>query len=219
MDIKMIISDHIFKDLVSTGQTIDLSHSELFQVVTKGVNFSDIFDLQSTNFTECTFEECNFSGTILAFSKFTRCKFINCNFTMAAFGSKIRECLFSSCNLKSTGFTSVDCTNTVFKDCDWAGAYFVQGNFENVDFSENLMQEMDIVFTVMIKCKFSRVCLNKSYVKMLNINCSDLVTRYSEKHAHNFVKHGDTWFMHTNKEDEDNFFAVDVGYVELLNGD
>ncbi len=140
-------------------------------------------DLKEANlsdyvFTECVFENCDFSlakckqtglmqvtfiGCKLLGFNFESCKdflfevrFENCLLNLANFYKKrLKQCVFKQCILKETDFTAANLNKAQFIDCDLSGAIFYQTNIEECDFRTAYHFSIDPENNQVKKAKFS----------------------------------------------------------------
>lgn len=95
----------------------------------------DLFQIQESEFDECTFKEIEFSGTVFYQTKFFNCIFKNCSFIK----SDIQEIKFINCVFQNVNFfgCSLDgkLENCVFQNCKLDKMHLYESKLSNVVFT------------------------------------------------------------------------------------
>jgi fluoroquinolone resistance protein len=124
--------------------------------------------LPEGDYENCSFINCNFSGSSLVNISFIECHFTDCdislaNLTKTAFKNvhfkdcklKIKKTKFISSTLHEVDFTETDLTAAVFDNCDLSRAIFENTVAEKADFSTACNYSINPESNRIKKAKFS----------------------------------------------------------------
>lgn len=102
-----------------------------------------------TNYYECTFDKCNFSGKVIGRVIFERCTFKECNLSLVKTGnSSWLDVLFTDCKMTGIDFSlsnrfglSIEFCNCIlsyalFTEMKLKGTRFTRCDLQNADFME-----------------------------------------------------------------------------------
>lgn len=135
----------------------------------KNCNFSNA-DLTDINFAECTFEQCDLSmakivNTIFRDAKFENCKLLGLHF------ENCNELLFSAdfegCQLNLSSFYKRSMKNTNFKNCNLQEVDFTEADLSNSVFENCDLTNATFEHTTLMKSDF-RSSFNYSIDPELN---------------------------------------------------
>jgi fluoroquinolone resistance protein len=134
-------------------------------------------------FIDCVFDQCNLSNAHVSNTAFRNCTFKDCELMGVNFSSS-REFGFeihvTNCNLdytafdrkkvyqskcinntfKGANFTEADISKSIFENCDFAEAVFMNTNMSGVNFTTNYHFHIDPTLNNMTKARFSRFALS-----------------------------------------------------------
>ena len=134
---------------------MDINNNQIFE----NREFKDITgqtELTSKSFYECTFLNCDFSGTDLSGSLLSDCKFKNCNFSLVVLiESKLQEVSFEDCKIMGADFTQISklminmgFRNSQINDCNFSSldlqnTKYINCRITQSDFFETNLREAD----------------------------------------------------------------------------
>lgn len=120
--------------------------------------FERIQELESADYDNCQFKECNFSNADLSEIRFVDCVFMNCNLSMAdirgtmftdakftsckMYGLSFDTCAalmtlcFDGCHLNHSSFYQTKIKHTVFKNCSLYNVDFTEADIRNTAFEK-----------------------------------------------------------------------------------
>jgi len=131
------IADQYFKTFEQPDQTTEYDNCTFENCIFSG------FDLSDFSFEECVFKNCDFSNAKINNTAFKTARFEGCKLI----GLQFDECnpfllafQFIGCQLNLSGFYRVKMKNTFFKECilhevDFTEAKLTGSTFENCDFT------------------------------------------------------------------------------------
>lgn len=137
--------------------------------------------LAEADYDNCSFINCNFSGTDLSRINFTECTFIDCNLSMAKLGNtvfndtKFKGCKmlglhfedcnqflitvsFEGCNLNLSSFYKVNLKKTIFKNTSLNEVDFTETNLTNV-----LFDNCDLMSATFVEAILEKADLRTAY--------------------------------------------------------
>ncbi len=156
---------------------MDLSSKSEFESLTiQKQNFIE-YDLKHKNFTQVTFDSCDFTKSDFTGSRFLECKWIHSNLSLTKLdGCRIQDALFENCKLVGLDFTRCEqrflalqfkkCVicmanfsdlplkNTLFQGCKILDTFFTNANLTNADFEESDLKGTTFHNTNLTKANF-----------------------------------------------------------------
>jgi fluoroquinolone resistance protein len=171
---KPFFENQQFDSIDFTQKPLALGEYEHCQFV--NCNFSDV-NLSHFRFAESVFEGCNLSlvklgDTAFQDIKFTNCKllglrfdhcnpfllnmrFDNCLLNLSSFYKlKLTKTVWANCQLHEVDFTEADCSQAVFKQCDFAKSIFDHSILEKADLRSSFNYSIDPTKNRIKKAKF-----------------------------------------------------------------
>jgi fluoroquinolone resistance protein len=118
--------------------------------------------LEDRSFTECLFESCDFSESVLRHAKFYTCTFVNCNLSLMKLdGCSFQEVQFVDCKLMGAEFFKCDRTlfSVNFKNCLIQYCNFAGLNMKNCKFAGSRLKNTHFINTILVGANFDDVDL------------------------------------------------------------
>lgn len=119
-------------------------------------------NLDGYSFNECTFENCDFSESVLRNTRFCVCNFVNCNLSLIKLdGCRFQDIRFVDCKIVGAEFFKCDRTffSVNFKNCILQYCNFSDLNMKHTSFSGSKLREGYFTNTILIGANFSDVDL------------------------------------------------------------
>lgn len=149
--------------------------------------------MERSEFEDCTFSRCNFSGSELSFFSFEECEFDDCDFSNARInGSSFKNVKFTNCKMLGLRFDECDdfLFQVDFEHCNLALASFygvslkqrsfISCNLRETDFTEAKMQGCS-----MVSCQTYEAQFERTHLERADLRGADGITLDPEN---NFIK-------------------------------
>jgi fluoroquinolone resistance protein len=176
-----MIEDHSFNE-ADVSQILKVWPARFEYCQFKGIKFCEL-SLNRVSFRDCTFDQCNLTGTKVLGSSFSNIEFIECNLMGVNWSllHRFEDCNFRGCkldysyfqNLKLKKFRCVDCSLkdvdfsfSQLTDSDFSGSVLTGTTFANADLSKaNFKTSKDyFIDPIVTKIKGTRFGLPDAFV-------------------------------------------------------
>lgn len=133
-------------------------------------------------YEECTFINCNLSGTDLSSTRFVDCTFKDCNMGNAKFGgTTMNNVTFTGCKLMGLQFGDCDSIlfSVSFSDCTLNYSSFFKMPLKKTTFKNCQVHEADLTEADLSSATFDNCDLHKTLFERTNLEKADLRTSYN----------------------------------------
>lgn len=132
--------------------------------------------LDKHSFNGCTFNNCDFSESILRNTKFSSCLFSNCNFSLVKLdGCRLQDVKFSDCKIIGAEFFKCERTffSANFKNCLLQYCNFSDLNMKHSSFDGSKLKDSHFTNTILKDSNFRDVDLSGTIFHNCDLSHAD----------------------------------------------
>lgn len=134
--------------------------------------------LSLQEFSDCTFQQCDFSNHDLSGAIFIDCTFTDCNFSNTKIkDSSWQTAIFNNCKLLGLGFSEINAllVDWKFIECRIELCYFNEMNIKNSHFLDCDIIESDFTKADLTSSAFTNSSLKKSIFQNTDLSKTDFL--------------------------------------------